>query len=97
MSEPQPPPPRRRLDPLAIVVAVVAVGLIVAAFHQPQAGMWIVCGALGAAAVLRIVLRERDAGSLVVRMRQVDVVVLATLAVALGVLAAVTPFPSGKG
>ena len=98
MSEPQgPPPPRRRVDPLLIVVGIVAAGLVVATLHRPQTGMWIVCGGLGAAAVLRTVLRERDAGSLVVRMRRVDVVVLATLAIALGVLAAVTPFPSGKG
>ena len=96
MTEP-PPPPRRRVDPLAVVLGVVAVGLIVAGFHQPQAGMWIVCGALAVATLLRVVLRERDAGSLVVRMRRIDVVVLATLAIALGVLAAVTPFPTGKG
>ncbi|HVY10118.1 MAG TPA: DUF3017 domain-containing protein [Mycobacteriales bacterium] len=88
---------RRRIDPLLVVVAVVAAGLVVTAFHQPQAGMWVVCGGLAAAAVLRAVLRERDAGSLVVRMRRLDVVVMATLAIALGVLAAVTPFPIGKG
>jgi Protein of unknown function (DUF3017) len=93
----QPAPPRRRLDPSLVVVVVVAVGIVIAAVHQPQIGMWIVCGGLGLGAVLRLVLRERDAGSLVVRMRQVDVVVLATLAIGLGVLAAVTPFPTGKG
>jgi hypothetical protein len=93
----QPPAPRRRIDPLLVVIAVVAVGLIVAGFHQPQIGMWIVCAGLGAGAVLRLVLRERDAGSLVVRMRRLDVVVLAGLAIALAVLAAVTPFPTGKG
>jgi hypothetical protein len=92
-----PPPPRRRLDPLAPVVAVVAIGLLVATFHHPQVGMWIVCAALAAGALLRLLLRERDAGSLVVRMRRLDVAVLAGLAIALGVLAAVTPFPGGKG
>lgn len=96
MSE-QPPPPRRRVDPLLLVVAVVAIGLIVAGVHQPQVGMWIVCGALAVAAVLRLVLRERDAGSLVVRIRRLDVLVLAGLAIALGVFAAVTPFPTGSG
>lgn len=79
------------------VTALVAVGLLVAAIHHPRAGMWVVCAALAAGAVLRLVLRERDAGSLVVRVRRVDVAVMAGLAVALGVLAAVTPFPSGKG
>jgi hypothetical protein len=91
----QPRRPRRRLDPLLVVLGVVAAGLIVAGLHQPQIGMWIICGALGGAAVLRLVLRERDAGSLVVRIRRLDVLVLSTLAIALGVLAAVTPFPAG--
>ncbi|HVV75584.1 MAG TPA: DUF3017 domain-containing protein [Mycobacteriales bacterium] len=95
MSAPE--PPRRRLDPLIVVVAVVVAGLVVATFHHPQIGMWIVCAALAAGAVMRLVLRERDAGSLVVRFRRLDVVVMAGLAVALGVLAAVTPFPTGKG
>lgn len=98
MSGPPPveePPPRwRRVDPLTAVLGLVAVGLVVAGFHQPQAGMWVVSAGLALAAVLRLVLRERDAGSLVVRIRRLDVVVLAGLAIALAVLAAVTPFPS---
>lgn len=93
----QPPRPSRRIDPLLGVTVVVAAGLVVAGLHQPQAGMWIICGALAAAAVLRLFLRERDAGSLVVRIRRLDVVTLAGLAVALGVFAAITPFPSGNG
>jgi succinate dehydrogenase/fumarate reductase cytochrome b subunit len=92
----QPPPPRRRLDPLVAIVAVVVAGVVVATLHHPQIGMWIVCAALGVGALLRLVLRERDAGSLVVRIRRLDVAVLGGLAVALGVLAAVTPF-HGKG
>jgi hypothetical protein len=93
----QPPRPRRRVDPLAGVMVLVVAGLVVAGFHQPQIGTWIVCAALAAGAVLRLVLRERDAGSLVVRARRLDVVIMASLAIALGVLAAVTPFPGGKG
>jgi hypothetical protein len=93
----QPPAPRRRIEPLLVVIGLVAVGLVISALHHPQLGIWIVCGSLAAAALLRLVLRERDAGLLVVRARRVDVVVLATLATALGVLAAVTPFPTGKG
>ena len=50
---------------------------------------------LALGAVLRLVLRPRQAGSLVVRSRQVDVLMLTGLAVAVGVMAAVTPFPSG--
>ena len=40
--------------------------------------------------------RPRDAGSLVVRSRRLDVLVLAGLAIALALVAAVTPFPSGR-
>jgi hypothetical protein len=93
----QPPRPRRRPDPLIGVTLLVVAGLVVAGFHQPQVGVWIICAALAAGAVLRLVLRERDAGSLVVRIRRLDVVIMAGLAVTLGILAAVTPFPSGKG
>lgn len=104
-AEPAPPdppaapthPPARRLDPLAAVVVLVAVGVVVAALRHPQVGMYVACGGLAVGAVLRLLLRERDAGSLVVRLRRIDVLVLAALAIALGVLAAVTPFPNGKG
>jgi hypothetical protein len=89
--------PRRRLDPLAAVVAVVAVGVLVAALHHARAGMYVAAGGLASGAALRLMLRERDAGLLVVRRRRIDVVVLAGLALALGVLAAVTPFPHGHG
>jgi hypothetical protein len=91
------PPVRRRIDPLLAVVLGVGVGIVVAALRQPQVGMFLMSGALAVGAVLRLVLRPRQAGSLVVRSRQVDVAVLAGLAIALGVLAAVTPFPSDGG
>lgn len=87
----------RRVDPLAVVVGTVAVGVLVAALHHPRAGMFVACGGLALAAVLRLVLSPRDAGSLVVRRRRVDVIVLAGLALALGVFAAITPFPAGSG
>lgn len=89
--------PRRRLDPLIAVIAVVTVGVLVAAFHRPQTGMYVAAAGLAAGAALRLMLPEREAGLLVVRRRRVDVVVLASLAFALGVLAAVTPFPHGQG
>ena len=91
------PPARRRIDPLVVVLLGVTVGIVVAALRQPQAGMFLTSGALAVGAVLRLLLRPRQAGSLVVRSRQVDVVVLAGLAIGLGVLAAVTPFPAGTG
>lgn len=93
---PPPDPPRRRNDPLALVVATVAVGVLIAALHHPRSGMWVAAGGLAGGAALRIVLSPRNAGSLVVRSRRMDVVVLAGLAVALAVLAAVTPFPAGS-
>ena len=87
----------RRPDPLLLVAGGVAAGIVVAALHRPQPGLFVIAGALALGAVLRLVLRPRAAGSLVVRSRQVDVGVLALLAAAVGVVAAVTPFPPGKG
>jgi hypothetical protein len=89
-----PPPVRRRPDPMLFVVAGVIVGIVVVVLRRPQPGMLVIAGTLAVAAVLRLVLRPRAAGSLVVRSRQVDVVVLASLATAIGVLALVTPFPA---
>ena len=93
---PVPPPVHRRPDPMLLVVAGVAVGVGIAAWHRPQPGMYVVAAALALGAVLRLLLRPRAAGSLVVRSRRVDVTLLGLLAVAVGVLAAVTPFPAGK-
>jgi hypothetical protein len=87
----------RRIDPLAVVVATVAVGVLIAALHHPRTGMYVACGGLALGGLLRIVLSPRNAGLLVVRKRRMDVVVLLGLALALGVLAAVTPFPAGSG
>jgi hypothetical protein len=89
-------PPRRRPDPLIAVILGVAAGVVIAAARHPQPGMFVVSAALVVGAVLRLVLRPRAAGSLVVRSRQLDVLVLVTLAITIGVLAAVTPFPAGR-
>ena len=89
-----PPPVRRRPDPLVLLVLGVTVGVVVALLRRPQPGMLVISGTLAVGAFLRLVLRPRDAGSLVVRSRQVDVVLLAALAAAIGVLALVTPFPA---
>ena len=89
--------PQRRLDLLAIVVGIVVVGVLIAALHHPRTGMFVACAGLGLGAFLRLVLSPRNAGLLVVRKRRIDVVVLLGLAVGLGVLAAVTPFPAGQG
>ena len=91
---PESAPPRRVRDPMWPILAGVVVGVAVAAVHQPQVGLFLIAGSLGAAAICRLVLRPRAAGSLVVRNRQVDVGVLTALATAIAVLASVTPFPS---
>jgi hypothetical protein len=76
---------------LLVVVIGVAVGIGIALNH-PREGMYVVCGAMGVAALLRAVLRQRAAGLLVVRSRRTDVVVLLVLCVTIGVFAAITPF-----
>ena len=88
---------RHRPDPRLAVVVVVAAGLAVLVLHQLRAGLYVIAAGLGGAAALRALLRPRAAGSLVVRSRHTDVVVLAALAVAVAVLAAVTPLSGGTG
>lgn len=92
-----PQPGRHRLDPMLLVLLGVAAGIAVAVLHHPRSGMFVVAAALGLGAALRLVLRPRRAGSLVVRNRRLDVLALAMLAAVVAVLAAVTPFPSGQG
>jgi hypothetical protein len=89
-------PVRRRPDPIFAVLAGVALGVGLAAARHPQPGMYVMAAALAAGAAMRLVLRPRSAGSLVVRSRQLDVLVLLSLAVVIGVIAAVTPFPAGR-
>ena len=93
----EPTAPRRHPDPLIAVIAGVAAGIAVLALHRLRLGMYIVAGALAVAAVLRLVLRPRSAGSLVVRSRHTDFFLLAALSVAIAVLAAVTPLSGGTG
>lgn len=81
----------RRIDPVWGIVIGVATGVGLAADHRPRTGMWLVAGTLVVAALARLLLSSGDAGSLVVRNREIDVTVLLLLAVAIGVLAAVSP------
>jgi hypothetical protein len=84
----------RELPSLA-VLAVVAAGLAVGALADWRAGAIIVGLALLLAAGLRLSLRERQAGFLVVRSRGFDAAVLLVLGFALVALA--NTIPDGGG
>jgi hypothetical protein len=88
---------RRSPDPLLLILTGLAVGVGLIVDHRVRTGLYVCAGSLVAAALLRLVLRPRAAGSLVVRGRQVDVAVLAAAAAAVAALAAVTPFPRSSG
>ena len=81
-------------EPLVPVVAVVVVGIWLMWDRHPRKGLATVALGLGAAAVLRLFLPERDAGLLVVRSRLIDVCVLLVLASAVAVLTLVQNFGS---
>jgi hypothetical protein len=84
-------PPRRVVDPAWAVLGGAVAGVLLAVVHRPRAGMFLVAATLAVGAVARLVLRQRDAGSLAVRNREIDVVTMLVLAAAIGVLAAVSP------
>jgi hypothetical protein len=84
---------RRTPDPLPFVLAGVAAGIGFVVDRDVRTGFYVCAGSLVAAALLRLALRPRAAGNLVVRSRHVDVALLLAAAVAVAVLAAVTPFP----
>ncbi|GAA1539263.1 DUF3017 domain-containing protein [Nocardioides humi] len=73
------------------MLVVVGVGLVVASASDWRVGLRIVSGALVAAAGLRLVLPEKDAGMLAVRHRFLDVGILVAVAVGLFLLAAAIP------
>ncbi len=71
---------------LVLVVMAVGIGITWGA-HDWRLGIRVVAGALAAAAGLRLVLPQRDAGMLAVRPRLVDVILAGSVAAALFVLA----------
>ena len=75
---------------LVLIAMAVGIGITWLA-HDWRLGIQVVAGALAAASALRLVLPQRDAGMLAVRPRPVDVVVVGAIAVALFVLAEITP------
>lgn len=84
---------RRSPDPLLLILAGLVAGIGLVLDRDIRTGLYVCAGSLVAAALLRLALRPRAAGNLVVRSRHVDVAVLLGAAVAVAVLAAVTPFP----
>lgn len=81
--------------PLAVVVAVVATGLVLTAvFDRWRLGTGVIGLALCLAAAIRLTLPARQAGLLVVRSRAVDAAVLLALGFALVVLANTIPTSS---
>ncbi len=98
-AEPHAPRPEPRRIPSTlgglvylIVVAINAVGLLIVAFGPWRRGVTLMGAGLLLGAVVRAVLRDRDAGMLRVRRsRWVDVLMLGGVGTALIVLANVIP------
>ncbi|MFP5218185.1 MAG: DUF3017 domain-containing protein [Actinomycetes bacterium] len=84
------PGPARQL-PLALVIAVVAVGLALGAAGPWRAGAFVIAGGVLLAGALRLALPARRAGLLAVRSRRLDVTLLLGLGAALAVLASSVP------
>ncbi|CAM3859300.1 DUF3017 domain-containing protein [Nocardioides zeicaulis] len=78
-----------------LVLAVVAVALVVVSLGDWRAGIRLMGGALVFAALVRLVLRRRDAGMLAVRHKVLDALVLALLGGALLFLAGSIPDQPG--
>ena len=77
--------------PLALVLILVAGGLVVIAFGAFRAGSVIVAAALVFAAFLRAFLPEEVVGMLAIRRRTTDVATMALLGIALAVVAFLVP------
>ncbi|WP_323793841.1 DUF3017 domain-containing protein [Nocardioides sp.] len=74
-----------------VVLLVASLGIALVALSDWRVGVRVVAGALGAAALLRLVLPRRDAGMLAVRHRSIDVIMLGGVAAALWFLAGDIP------
>ena len=73
--------------PLALVLLVLATGVVVMATGHWRRASVIIASATAMAAILRLVLPARVAGLLVVRRRWIDVTVLLLMAVGISLLA----------
>jgi hypothetical protein len=103
VEEPGPEEPVERRYPSTIggafylgILAATTVGIaIVYQSHDWRLGVRVVAGALAAAALLRLVLPQRDAGMLAVRHRLTDVGLLCVVGGALFFLAGTIPDQPG--
>jgi hypothetical protein len=109
VSEPEPAEPEEPEEPverrypstiggafyLGILIATAIGIVIVSRSHDWRLGVRVVAGALFAAALLRLVLPQRDAGMLAVRHRLVDVGVLVVIGGGLSFLAGSIPDQPG--
>ncbi len=77
--------------PLMVVLAVLAFGLVLLGLGRWRSASLVIAAAAGVAAALRLVLRARVAGLLVIRRRWVDVVGLAAMAAGIATLAMIVP------
>lgn len=77
------------------VLAVVVGGIGIVLWVDWRIGTRIIAGGLGAAALFRLVLRERDAGMLAVRNRFLDAFMLAGVGGVLAFLASSIPNQPG--
>lgn len=77
--------------PLLVVLTVLGVGLVFLGLGRWRSASLIIAASAGVAALLRLVLRARVAGLLVIRRRWVDVVGLAGMAAAIATLAMIVP------
>ena len=79
--------------PIVLVLIGVVISLTVVALGHFRRGSVLLAGTVVLAMFLRLLLREDEAGMLVVRSKVIDVVTLAVLGVALAVLAFAVPAP----
>jgi len=87
---------RLRLQwPLTATLVVIVGGLVVVAAGRFRSGAVVMALGVSLAFFLRLLLPHSRAGMLAVRSKGIDIAVLATLAVVMGVLALWVPPPSG--
>jgi len=77
--------------PLATVLGLFAVGVLIAGFWDWRYGAVVMAAATLLAGIARMVLPRQVSGLLVVRRRWMDITILISLGMAIGVLALVVP------